>query len=96
MGILEASAFAVRSMYHWTKQTNPGQLCFGQDMILSINNIVNWKYICQQKQAQIEKAVIRENSTRIDHDYNIGDKIMVKRNWAYKYETPFQGPYEII
>ena len=63
-------------------------------MILPTNHIANFRYICQRKQAYIEKCVIRENSTRTDHDYNIRDKVMVGRNQAYKYETPFQGPYE--
>ena len=65
-------------------------------MILPINHIANWKYIRQQKQAQIEKGLICENSTRIDDDYNIGDKVMVRMNQYYKYKTLFQGPYEII
>ena len=42
MGILAATAFAVRATYHRTKQKSPGQLVFGQDMILTINHIVNW------------------------------------------------------
>ena len=65
-------------------------------MILPINYIVNWIYICQWKQEQIEIDVICEISTRIDHDNNIGDKVMVRRKYAYKYETLFQGPYEIL
>ena len=50
----------------------------------------------QRKQAQIKKYVIRENSTIIDHDYSIGDKVMVIRNQYYKYETPFQVLYKKI
>ena len=96
MEILSAAAFAVRSMSHRNKQKIPGQLVFGWYMILPINPVVNWRYIRHQKQAQIEKYVIHENSTRIDYDYNIGDKVMVRRKQAYKYKTPFQGPYEII
>ena len=65
-------------------------------MILPINHIENWGYIRQRKQSQIGKYVICKNSTRIDHDYNIGDKVMVRINQAYKYKTPFQGPYEIF
>ena len=40
--------------------------------------------------------MIQENSTRINYYYNVGDKFLVRRNQAYKYERPFQGPYEII
>ena len=65
-------------------------------MILPINHIANWRYISQHKQSQIEKGLICENSTRIDCDYNIRDKFMVRSNQDYKHETKFQGPYEII
>ena len=41
MGILEAAAFAVQSTYHQIKQKSPGQLVFGQYMILLINHIIN-------------------------------------------------------
>ena len=47
-------------------------------MILPINHIANWRLIHQHKQAQTEKYVIRENSTRVDHDYIIGDWVMVR------------------
>ena len=58
-------------------------------MIITINHIESWRYTGHQKQAQIEKDVIHENSTRTNYDYNIGDKVMVKRNQDYKYGTPF-------
>ena len=65
-------------------------------MKLSINHIASWRYTCQWKQEQIEKDVIRKNLTRTDYNYNIGDNVMVIKNQAYKYEKPFQGPYEFV
>jgi hypothetical protein len=35
-GILSATAFAVRSTFHTTLQSTPGQLVFGRDMIFNI------------------------------------------------------------
>ena len=32
----------------------------------------------------------------MNYALNIGDKVLVRRNQAYKYEAPFQGPYKII
>ena len=49
MGILAAAAFAVCSTYHTNKVKVPGLLVFGQDMILPINHIENWRYICQRR-----------------------------------------------
>ena len=96
MGILAALAFAVRSMYHRTKQNSPGQLFFGQYMILPINHLANCRFICQRKQAQIEKDVIREISTIINHDYSVGYQVMVRGRDDFKYETSFKVPYDIV
>ena len=45
---------------------------------------------------QIDKDVIRENTTRINHDYRVGVKLMTLTDSEYKDETPFIGPYEIV
>ena len=51
MVILAAAAFVVISIYHHTEDKNPGQLVFGRNMILPINQLVDWKCILQCKQA---------------------------------------------
>ena len=48
-------------------------------MILPINHIANWKLICQRKQVQIEKDILRENSTIVNHDYRIGEWVKVRK-----------------
>ena len=48
----------------------------------------------QRKQAQIEKYVIRENTTRIHYNYRVGDQSTTIKKSAYKYKTLFKGPYE--
>ena len=55
-----------------------------------------WRYIRQPKKTQINKYVTRENTTRIDHDYIVGDKILIKNKSAYKYKNLFRGQYEIV
>ena len=49
MVILASAYFVVRSMNYRTEQQSPGKLVFGRYMILPINNIANWRYICQRK-----------------------------------------------
>ena len=78
------------------KEKSPGQLVFVGDMILHINNVADWRYIRQRKQTQTNKGVTRENTTRIDHNYRVGDKVMTNNMPSYKCETPFRGPYEIF
>ena len=96
MVILVATPFSVRSTYHSTKVKTLGQIVFGRDVILPINHVADWRYIPQRKQAQIYKDAIIENTTRIDYDYGLGDKVMEKNKSVYKYETLFKGPYVIF
>ena len=88
-----AAAFAVRSTYHRTKVKISDQLVFGQYMILPINHVADCRYIRQRKQAQIDKDVIHENTTRICHNYRVGDKVMTLPKSENKYKTLFRGPY---
>ena len=55
MRILEEKSFSIRSTYHKVKDKSPGQIVFDQDMIIPIKHVVDWIFICQWKQAQIEK-----------------------------------------
>ena len=96
MGILAAAAFKVRSTYHRTKVKSLDQMVFGRYMILPINNLADWRYIRQRKQMQINKDIDRENTTRIDYDYRVEDKVMTKMSSVYKYKTPFRVPYEFF
>ena len=52
---------------------SPGQLVLLRDMILPNTFFENWRLIRKRKQAQIDKDVLCENYTRVDHDYRIGD-----------------------
>ena len=71
-------------------------MVFGRYMIIPINYVVDWRYICQHKHAQIDKYIIRGNTTRIDHNYRAGDKVMTLTKSSYKYKTPFRGLYGIF
>jgi hypothetical protein len=61
---LSATAFAVRSTFHTSLQSTPGQLVFGRDMIFNIQHTANWEYIKQRKQHIIDLNNKRENSKR--------------------------------
>jgi transposase InsO family protein len=95
-GILSATAFAVRSTFHTTLQNSPGQLVFGRDMIFNIQHTANWEYIKQRKQQLIHKNNKRENANRIEHIYQVGDKVLLRKGTENKYEAPYSGPFEIL
>jgi hypothetical protein len=65
-------------------------------MIFNIKHTANWEYIRQRKQTLINKNNKRENAGRIEHEYKIGDKILLKRGTENKLESPYQGPFEVL
>jgi transposase InsO family protein len=95
-GILSATAFAIRSTFHTSLKSHPGQLVFGRDMIFNIQHIANWEYIKQRKQKIINLNNQRENSKRVQHVYKVGDKVLLNRGTENKYESPYQGPFETL
>ena len=52
---------------------------FGRDAILNIKHVAEWEHICQRKQLRINHNNMRENMQRNNHQYKVGDKILVKR-----------------
>ena len=77
-GIVVATMFAVRTTYHTTLQASPIQLVFGQYTILNIKHVHNWEHIRQLKQSQINYNNTHANMRRNNHQYKVGDKILVK------------------
>ena len=95
-GILSAVAWAVRSTYHTTLQSTPGQLVFGRDMIWNIAHVADWQYIHHRKQTLINVNNITENKKRIDYDYAVGESILKIKAGTHKMEQPREGPFTII
>ena len=38
----------------------------------------------------MNKSNVYENNKRVNHDYKVGDKVIINNNDAYKYETPYK------
>ena len=71
-------------------------MLFGRDMIILIKHKVDWGLIRQKKQTIINKYNIRKNIKLVYQDYKVGDKFMLNNHAAYKYETPYKGPFVIM
>ena len=91
-GILAATMFAVRATYHTTIQAYPMQIVFVLDAILKIKHVSNWEHIQQRKQEQINHNNKCENIRRNNHQYTVGDKILVKRKKKLKHGLELMGP----
>ena len=71
------------------------QLVFVQDAILNIKHVSDWEHIWQRKQLRTNHNNKRENMQRNNHQYNVGDKILVKRKKNSKHKLEFMGPFPI-
>ena len=85
-GILAETMFAIRATYHTALQASTMQLVFGRYAILNINNVADWEHIQERKQLQINYNNKRKNMYRNNHQYKVGDKILVKHKKNSKHE----------
>ena len=95
-GILSAVRFAMCATVHTTMRATPMQLVFSRDAIHNIRFEANWQYIKERRQRLIQQNNDRENATRVPHNYNIGDTVMIEQYQHRKYGQPkYKGPYTI-
>ena len=95
--LLASVAYAIRSTYHTTLKATPAQLVYGRDMIQPVQYVAEWDLIRKNKQKIIDKNNVKENSTRVDYDYVVGQKVLLKITDIHrKLDDPNSGPYEIL
>ena len=93
---LSAAAWAIRSTVHTTLDATPGQLVFGRDMLLPIQLKTDWARIRQRKQDIINANNKKENAKRIEHEYRVGEKVLLEKpGLISKLSAPRTGPYRI-
>ena len=86
----------MRSTVHTTNRATPTQLVFGRDALLNVSFEADWQYLKDQKQKRILHNNKRENKTRLDHTYSVGDKVMIRLNPNRKHGTDtYKGPYDV-
>ena len=96
LGVLSAVRQAMRSVVHTTMRATPTQLVFGRDAILNVSFEADWLYIKERKQKLILQNNKRKNASRIPHQYNVGDRVMVNRKPNRKHgSSQFKGPYTV-
>ena len=89
LDILAAEAFTIGSTENRLKFNIPVQLLFGRDMILPIKHTADWELIHQKNQSKININKINKNSKICDHEYKVGDKVMLNNNSAFKCDSPY-------
>jgi len=77
---IDNAAWAIRSTYHSVLKASPGAAIFGRDMLFDIPIVADWNQIGEYRQHQTDRSNKRENSTRVDYNYKVGDKILIRKD----------------
>ncbi len=75
---LADATWAICSTHHTVLKASPGAAIFGQDMQFDIPLIADWKKIGEHRQRLADLNTAHENKGRIDYDYKVGQKILVR------------------
>ena len=59
------------------EENSPAQLIFNKDMIMQIQKNVDWQRLKQKRLTAEEKNYKNENKSRIQHEYKVGDQILI-------------------
>jgi hypothetical protein len=76
---LSDAAWAVCSTYHTVLKASPGAAIFGLDMLFDIPFIADWQKIGEHMQHLTDLNNARENKNRIDYDYKVGQKVLLRK-----------------
>jgi hypothetical protein len=88
---LSSASWAIRSTYHTVLKASPGATIFGRDMMFDIPFLADWKQIGDFRQRQTDRNTVRENKSRVDWDYKVGDEILLRKDGILsKSESPFE------
>ena len=94
--ILPSVAFAIRATQHSTLKASPAQLVFGRDMINDTSFTADWVSIYNQRQKRVNEDNIKENKSRVAHEYKVGDMVLVTTSKLQgKLKDPFFGPFRV-
>ncbi len=76
---LADATWAIRFTHHTVLKASPGAAIFGRDMLFDIPFIADWwKTIGEHRQRLTDRNTDRKNEGRIDYDYKVGKKILVR------------------
>ncbi len=76
---LSDAAWAVCSTYHTVLKASLGAAIFGRDMLFDIPFIADWQKIGEHRQQLKDLNNTHENKGRIDYDYKVGQKVMLRK-----------------
>ena len=85
---IDNAAWAIRSTYHTVLKASPGAAIFGRDMLFDIPFVADWKQIGDYRQHQTDHSNKCANNSRVDYDYKVGDKILIRKDGILRKQSP--------
>jgi len=89
---IDNAVWYIRSTYHTVLKASPGAAIFGRDMLFDIPFVADWHKIGDYRQHQTDCSNICENNKRVDYDYKIGDKVLIRKNGILPSGKKNHGP----
>jgi hypothetical protein len=74
---LTKAAWAAHSTYHTVLKTSTGEAIFRRDMLFDVPFLADWSKIREYRQKKMDKNTFKENSGRVDWDFQPGNKVLV-------------------
>ena len=96
---LQVVAWSIRFIINSTTIHTPGQLAYGRDIIMQAKVLVDWEKVTRNKKVVANRGLVSENKKRINHDYRVGDYVMIKLDRTEqkrKLNAPYTGPYRLL
>ena len=93
---LASCMHAMRCSINHTMETSPGAMVFNRDMLINVPLLSNLIAIKDRRQQVIDNNLMRTNKKRVDHNYSIGDRVMIVTYDPNKLDSKQHGPYRIV
>ncbi len=77
---LSDAAWVILTTYHTVLKASPGAAIFGQDMLIDIPFIADWKKIEEHRQQLTDLNTAPKNEGRIDYDYQICQQVLMRND----------------
>jgi predicted MPP superfamily phosphohydrolase len=92
---LSTAACLARAAIHSTLKTSPGALVFHRDVILDTPVVADLHLLQQQRQALIDKNLLRANRRRILHDCQPTDEVLLLTHEPDELDPQATGPHTV-
>ena len=92
---LQTAAYAARTAIHSSMKISPDALVFQRDMLLDIPLIADLHLFQQKRQALIDERLFQANCSRISHDYQPQEEVLLLKYKPDKLEPRAEGPFVI-